>query len=58
MDTLSVAQIGLSLQASKTQMSMNAALLKKNLDIEKQQGEMIVQLLEAANVRGNIDTYA
>ena len=58
MDTLSVAQLGLALQSSQTMMDIGAAVAKQNLDMQKQEGELAVQLIESAGVGTLVNTYA
>ncbi|MBN1868567.1 hypothetical protein JW916_14895 [Candidatus Sumerlaeota bacterium] len=60
---MGVVEIGLALQASKTQTSLMAATARKSLDIQRTEGQLALQLLESArqatlSPEGLIDTVA
>ena len=48
--TLGVIRTGLSLQTAKLQQNQAVAVMRKSLDIQKAQGELALQLLEAVAV--------
>jgi Putative motility protein len=57
-DSLSgVANMALALQQQKLAQQIDVAVLKKNQDIQEQQGQAALQLLESAKITNGIDVH-
>jgi Putative motility protein len=57
-DSLSgVANMAVALQQQKLAQQIDVAVLKKNQDIQEQQGQAALQLLESAKITTGIDVH-
>ena len=50
MDFMNVVDAGLSLQSARLQSDLNVAAMRTNLDIQKQQGAQVLELLESSQM--------